>query len=395
MFENVYIPYKGYYSTPFSKWQMSLQHDNSIKLGGQTSKRWFEEKDFDKDMLNYMYMGITINQKSNFFGASWAAHEMGLRIPGQTVMHACATATTTLFNAGAAVESGQWDSTYCLLVDRTSNGPHIVWPNPKGPGGEPISWNQNMDNMGYDPATGKGMLYTAEKVAEESNLTKKEADELTLVRYQQYVEALENNREFQKGYMFPIELKSRRGTKIIEEDEGVRENTKEGLEKLNPLMDGGIHTFGSQTHPADANAGIIVANKEEALELSDDKNIPIQLLSYSCVRTDEKCYMPIAATRALKDVLDKTGLTVDDIASLKTHNPFAANDLYLAKEMGLEYGDFNNYGSSLIYGHPQGPTIARLLIEAIEETVIKGGGYAVVTGCAAGDTGAALIVKVG
>ena len=55
---------------------------------------------------------------------------------------------------------------------------------------------------------------------------------------------------------------------------------------------------------------------------------------------------------------------------------------------------FNNYGSSIIFGHPQGPTVARLICEAIEELVLLGGGYGLITGCAAGDTGATLIIHV-
>jgi len=71
------------------------------------------------------------------------------------------------------------------------------------------------------------------------------------------------------------------------------------------------------------------------------------------------------------------------------------NDVYFAREMGLAHDAFNNYGSSLIYGHPQGPTGTRLIIELIEELAIKGGGYGLFVGCAAGDTAAAVVVKVG
>jgi acetyl-CoA acetyltransferase len=66
----------------------------------------------------------------------------------------------------------------------------------------------------------------------------------------------------------------------------------------------------------------------------------------------------------------------------------------MAKEMGIDVNGFNNYGSSLIYGHPQAPTAGRLIIEGIEETVMQGGGYMLFTGCAAGDTGAALVLKI-
>jgi acetyl-CoA acetyltransferase len=66
----------------------------------------------------------------------------------------------------------------------------------------------------------------------------------------------------------------------------------------------------------------------------------------------------------------------------------------MRKQMGIDDKIFNNYGSSLIFGHPQGPTVMRLSIELIEELVLKGGGYGLVAGCAAGDSGAALVFKV-
>ncbi len=105
--------------------------------------------------------------------------------------------------------------------------------------------------------------------------------------------------------------------------------------------------------------------------------------------------MPAAPTPAAKLALSKAGLTIKDIKTIKNHNPFIANDLHLAQELGIDAMTFNNYGSSLVFGHPQAPTLARLIIEAIEETVLKGGGYALITGCAAGDSAACLIVKVG
>ena len=80
---------------------------------------------------------------------------------------------------------------------------------------------------------------------------------------------------------------------------------------------------------------------------------------------------------------------------VKTHNPFAVNDIFLARETGLVAEDFNNFGSSLIYGHPQAPTGMRLVIETIEELALKGGGLGLFVGCAAGDTSAAVVVKVG
>jgi len=105
--------------------------------------------------------------------------------------------------------------------------------------------------------------------------------------------------------------------------------------------------------------------------------------------------MPAAVTGAVKMALENAQIKIDDAKAIKTHNPFVVNDLNLAKQMGFDVDRINNYGSSLIFGHPQAPTAGRLIIEGIEETVMKGGGYMLFTGCAAGDTGAALVLKIG
>ncbi len=97
---------------------------------------------------------------------------------------------------------------------------------------------------------------------------------------------------------------------------------------------------------------------------------------------------------AARKALNSAGISLTNIKSIKTYNPFAVNDIYFTHEMGISLDAFNNYGSSLIFGHPQGPTGMRLIIELIEELVLLGGGYDLFTGCAAGDTGAAIILRV-
>ena len=110
--------------------------------------------------------------------------------------------------------------------------------------------------------------------------------------------------------------------------------------------------------------------------------------------------MAAAPVPASRMALKNAGLTINDIKVIKTHNPFVVNDLYFAQQFGIDAMgtddlSFNNYGSSLIYGHPQGPTAGRNIVEGFEEIAMKGGGYFLWTGCVAGDTGGAIIFKVG
>lgn len=397
MFTNAFIPYGGYHVSPFAKWMGSYQNANSIELGASTAKRWFASRGLDPATeISHLYLGMTVGQKSWFYGSPWAAHLLGApAIPSNTLMHACATSTTTVFNAALAVEVGQLETAYCLLTDRTSNAPHTIWPNPAGPGGEVIAENWNMDNINCDPSTGCGMLSTAENVASEAGFTKAMADELALRRYEQYADALADDRAFQRRYMFPVEIQvSRKKTITVEADEGVTQTSQEAIAKLRAVAPAGIHSFAAQTHPADGNAGILVTTKERAAALSTDPGIPVQVISYGAVRT-KPAHMPAAPADAVRVALKKAGLTIEQVKTVKNHNPFIANDLHLAASLGIDPATINNYGSSLVFGHPQGPTLARLLVEAIEETVLLGGGYALVTGCAAGDNAAAIIVKVG
>jgi acetyl-CoA acetyltransferase len=194
----------------------------------------------------------------------------------------------------------------------------------------------------------------------------------------------------------PIEVKNRSGRKVlatVETDEGIYPTTLEGLQKLKPVMPNGTVTYGTQTHPADGNCGIIVTTREKAKQLSKKKNIEIQVLSYGEGKA-KKGYMAMAIIPAAKIALKQAGISMADVGAIKTHNPFAVNDIYFCREMDIDWEDMNNYGSSLIYGHAQGPTGARLIIELIEELAMKGGGYGLFDGCAAGDTGAAVVLEV-
>jgi len=206
---------------------------------------------------------------------------------------------------------------------------------------------------------------------------------------------LADNRKFQKRYMFPIEVRvSKRESILVDEDQGITRTTAEGLKSLKPVLPGGQLTFGTQTHPADGHCALIVTNREKARELSRDAGLEIQVISFGHARV-KKAHMPMAPVPAAKMALEKAGLSIRDIRVIKTHNPFAANDIYFSREMKVDVNSFNNYGSSLIFGHPQAPTAGRSIIEGIEEAVLLGGGYVLFTGCAAGDTSAALILKVG
>src|SRR6516165_1064528 len=120
-----YIPYGGYYSTPFVRWQGSLASENAIALGAATSKRFLEAKKWDPNMLDYVHVGSTVYQQHWFYSGPWAAALLGAeKVPGALISQACSTAALVLYQAAMGVETGMYDNNWCLLADRCSNGPH-------------------------------------------------------------------------------------------------------------------------------------------------------------------------------------------------------------------------------------------------------------------------------
>lgn len=395
MYKNVFVPYRGYWCSPFCRWQGSLQNQNSTELAAAAARRFFELRGIKPDIFDGIVYGATIPQPWWFYDAPHFATLMGNPdISGPRVAQACATSTVSLQYAASSIEVGSNTNVLVTTADRTSNCPNILWPNPSGPGGKPHFESWMIDGFNWDPVAETSPLDTANNVAKKHGITREESDALVLSRYNKYMDSTAEDRKFQKRYMLPLEIRlSKKETILVEEDEGIIPCTPEGLAGLKTVSADSILTPGSQTHAADGNAGMIVTTREKADEISADKAVTIRILSYGFARAD-KAHMPEAPILAATRALENAGIAVTDLAAIKVHNPFSINDIVMRKELDIDDKIFNNYGSSLIYGHPQGPTTMRLCEELIEELVQQGGGYGLVAGCAAGDSGAALVVKV-
>jgi len=396
--EKAYIPYGGYWSTPFAKWQGSFASLHPMKFAAGITQRALKEREVSPEVFTGLYFGTTVPSKNSFYGAPWMAGMIGAEgITGPAFSQACATSARVIGSAAYAVEAENESAPaiLCITADKTSNGPHLLYPNPFGPGGRGDAEDWVWDNFNCDPFAGNSMLETAENVARENDISTAEQHEAVLIRHEQYSQALENEAAFHKRYMIPADVNPS-GRKVIATvtgDEGIFPTTAEGLARLKPVMREGTVTFGGQTFPADGNAGMIVTTREKARQLSRDPNIEIQLLAFAEGRA-KKGFMPQANAPAVHSVLHRAGIALSDVKAIKTHNPFAVNDCFLSKEFGIPLDEMNNFGSSLIWGHPQGPTGMRLIIELVEELVLLGGGYGLFTGCAAGDTAAAVVLEV-
>ncbi|HSC01686.1 MAG TPA: thiolase family protein [Solirubrobacteraceae bacterium] len=392
-FSDVVIPLRAAWSSPFVRWQGPIADLNSLDLAERVTRRALDDRKIEWPITE-LVLGITIPQRECFYGAPTLAARLGFSgVSGPMIAQACATSVASLHAAATSqsIENGG-GARLVVTTDRTSNGPHLVYPRTAGPGGTVESENWVMDSFGRDPNTGEGMLATAERVAGDAGFSKPQLDELTAIRYEQYHDSLSNDRAFQQKWMVPIEAGSARRPQLIEDDYGIRPTTLKELEALKPVSPDGVVSFGTQTHPADGTAGFVVTNQAVAREHATNGPLA-RIISTGFARVGRGT-MPKAPVPAAAAALESAGLGYGDVHVIKTHNPFAVNDLWFAHETGIDPERMNPYGCSLVYGHPQGPTGARGIVELMYALEERGGGIGLFTGCAAGDTGAAVVLEV-
>ena len=392
-FDDACIPLPLLWSSPFIRWQGAAADISALDLAVQVTRDALNAAAFDVSQVGQLVFGSTVPQPNSFYAPPWIAARLGMAgVGGPSIAQACATAAACLAAAACASEHEGGATQLVVTADRTSNGPLLVYPRSSSMGGAPLATPWVLDSFAADPWTCESMLHTAEGTALDAGFTREQCDELTLLRANQYQNALRDDRVAQRRYLVPIVSESRKSKTVLETDQGVSDYSASGLATLSPSKPGGVVTPGTQTHPADGAAGAIVTNVEDAERLADGQPI-VRLLAIEFARA-EKGRMPKAPALAAQKALSSARKRVDDLKAVTTHNPFAVNDLWLHREIGFPLERMNPLGCSLIYGHPQGPTGLRAVAELAQSLALEGGGLGLFTGCAAGDMGAAIVIAV-
>jgi len=390
MFPRARIPYGTWGSSYFPAWQTSpLAEVNIGQFAGESMNRILGLRQVPASALEFLVIGSTIPWHWKFWTAPLVASCMGHRVPGYHVEQACATGLQAVLLAGAEVQTGK-DVVGVCTFDRTSDSPVGVFPERRAHE-RTHAIADVWDNFGFDPATGKSMIAAAGKTARKYKCDRREVDECAALRYEQYFAARASG--LLDKVLVPLDLLNVQGKPLgrIDSDVGVRQVSLASLRSQRELAP--CVTSGTQTHASDGMATLLVTSEGRAKELSRRPEIDIRFVGKTEVRT-QPSLMPEAPAFAVQKLMQQTGLKLDDMAVVKNHNPFAVNDVVFRHVTGYDWKKLNKTGCPLVWGHPQGPTLTRVLIEALEEAVALGGGYVLLFGCAAGDVGIAAVLKV-
>ncbi len=234
------------------------------------------------------------------------------------------------------------------------------------------------------------MGVTAENVAEKWDVTREDQDALALSSHQRAQNAIESGRF--KDQILPLELKSRKGTTVFEQDEHVRFNASpEDMQKLRSVFkkDGTV-TAGNASGINDGAAAVVLMSGK-AVEDSGVKP-RAKLLKYAFAGVEPK-YMGIGPVPAVRNLLENTDYSVGDIDVWEVNEAFAAQAIAVARDLGLPDDKLNPNGSGIALGHPIGATGAIITVKAISELERTGGRLAVVTMCIGGGQGIAALFE--
>ena len=230
----------------------------------------------------------------------------------------------------------------------------------------------------------------AELLAEKYGITRKQLDEFGLLSHQRAARATNEGRFEREVLPVPIVLEDGGAdTHVI--DEGIRMDASlEAMQSLNPLRGEGVITAGTASQISDGAAAVMIANENAVAEL----RLPVRarIHAMAVVGSDPVVMLegPIPATGK---VLEKAGLSLDDIDLYEVNEAFGSVPLAWAKALGADIERLNVNGGAQSLGHPLGATGAKLMVTLVHELERRQGRYGLIAICEGGGTANAMIVE--
>jgi len=318
-------------------------------------------------------------QALNVTRTSWLAAGLPYETAATTVDTQCGSAQQANHLIAGLIEAGAIDVGIACGIEAMSRvglGSNVI----NGPGSFiPPGWTLDMPNQ----------FEGAERIAKNRGITRDDVDAFGLASQQKAAKAWADGR-FDREVL-SIEAPNAEGQNVVvDRDQGLRETTLEGLAKLKPVIDGGIHTAGTSSQISDGAAAVLwmSADKAKALGLKPRARIKTQVV----VGTDPYYLLdgPVDATRA---ILAKSGMKMSDIDIIEINEAFASVVLSFQRVHDADFDKINVNGGAIAIGHPVGSTGARLITTALHELERSDKNTALVTMCCGGAIGTATILE--
>ena len=369
----------------------TLKNFSPVDLGTLVAKEAITRSGYDSKEIEHAVFGNVIHtEPRDMYVSRVIALQAGLSKDSAalTVNRLCGSGLQAIISAIQLLALGDASLAMAGGVEVMSNGAHIV---------EGFRWGARMGDgkvhdmmLGalHDPFGHGHMGITAENISSRYQISRDMQDEFAFISQQRANKAIEGG--VFKDQILPIEIKTRKGIDIFENDEHLKPNTT--MESLSGLRTAfkkdGVVTAGNASGINDGASALILANEEKA-----KKGNPLaRIVSYGFggVDPDEMGMGPVPAS---KMALKKAGLEVSDLDLVESNEAFAAQACAVNKQLGLNPEKVNVNGGAIALGHPVGATGAIIMTKLIYELRKRKGKYGLATMCIGGGQGISVIIE--
>jgi acetyl-CoA acetyltransferase family protein len=369
-----------------------LSSVSAIDLGAVAARGALERTGVPADKIEHVVMGNALQTSADaLYGARHVGLKAGvpLEVPALTINRQCGSAIQSVVEGTYLIRDGA-SYTLCGGMENMSQSPHVIRGSRTG---LRLGHGQLEDSLFAalrDSYCDMLMARTAEKLASDRGISRRDQDAFALRSVQRGEKAIDSGRFAQE--IVPVEVKGRKGPVTVDNDDHLfRGATMKGLSKLRPAFgkDGTV-TAGNASGMVDGAVCLVVADRKAA---ERDGHEPLaEVVAWHTVGVPPEI-MGIGPVDAIRGVLDKASMRLEDIDLFEINEAFAAQYLAVEKDLGLDREKVNRNGGAIALGHPLGATGARLLLTLAIELGKTGKRFGIASACIGGGQGIAMLIK--
>mgnify|MGYP001167998763 CR=1 FL=1 len=377
--------------SPIGAFGGALKNFSPVDLGTLVSKEAIDRSNINSEQIQHAVFGNVIHtEPRDMYVSRVIALQSGLKKESAalTVNRLCGSGLQAIVSATQLIALDDADTVLAGGVEVMSSGTHVV---------QGFRWGARMGDAKIfdmmlgslqDPFGNGHMGITAENISERYQISREMQDRFALSSQNRAIDAIHKGKF--KEQIVPIEIKTRKGIQVFEQDEHVKpETTLETLSSLKAAFkkDGSV-TAGNASGINDGASALVLANEKNA-----QKGNPLaRIVSYGFggVDPDEMGMGPIPAS---KMALKKSGLKVEDLDIIESNEAFAAQACAVNKQLGLDPEKVNVNGGAIALGHPVGATGSIIMTKLLYELKRINGKYGLATMCIGGGQGIAVVVE--
>ncbi|WP_257350421.1 thiolase family protein [Pseudalkalibacillus decolorationis] len=358
-------------------------------LGAEVIKEAVTRARVLPEMIEDVIIGNVLSGGGNIARLSALQSGLSINLPGLTIDRQCGSGLNAINLVAQAIWSGDGDVYVAGGTESMSRAPYLMDRPEKAYSPMPPKFRKSQlspKDIGDPP-----MGITAENLVEYYKISRQEQDEFALRSQQRMANAMEEGRFDEQ--IVPLHIPVRKGDPIeYKIDEHPRpQTTIEALSKLKPaFIEDGTVTAGNSSGLNDAASALVIMSRKKAEELGVT---PLATVRACAVAGVDPNIMGIGPVPATKKVLEKSGLTLDDMDIIEINEAFAGQVLACDRELDMDMDKVNVNGGAIAHGHPLGATGAILTTKAIYELDRSGRRYALITACIGGGQGIATIIE--